>query len=322
MTGSGSAATATAHREFGTRKVRTRIHGADAMFTWERRRAHRSLVDVTEELVPPRSQGSARLVVGARRGNTFTYRLSGDSSLGEDTLRAWRSGTAGHVARHFAAAGRALLDLAACPASDRPLPPPLGACQIRAWLRRAGSRADGETAARVRLHDALLSTAGKARVRTLEEWADRLVEAPGGQGLLHGEYSVSAMVRDRHGGDMAVFFGETVCRGPIEYDAGWLVGELAEWSDVSQPGVEGTTTGLGGPASSFLRPLSGLDLGLLGRVVVLRRLMHVIDYVSAFGWSDLLDPYVALMPELVDSGGMSTLSRIGWDADVADRLPP
>ncbi|MCX4880361.1 hypothetical protein [Streptomyces sp. NBC_00847] len=321
MTGPETTPSATAHREFGAHKVRTRVHRADAMFSWQRTRAHRSLVNAVEELVPPRSEDSARLVVGARTDNTFTYRLSGDTSLGEDTLRAWGSGSASHIARHCAAAGTTLLDLAASPPADRQLPPPLGANQIRTWLRQSGSSTNGETAARVRLHTELLATAGTARTRTLAEWVDQLIEEPPRLDLLHGEYSVSAMIPDRDGGGLAVFFGETVCRGPIEYDAGWLVGELAEWSDVLQTEDGAMALRLGVLASSFLRTLTDLDLDLLGRVVVLRRLMHVIDYASAFGWSDLLTSYVALMPELVDSRGMSTLSRIGWDKDVAARLP-
>ncbi|MFF1279599.1 hypothetical protein ACFVY4_02180 [Streptomyces sp. NPDC058299] len=273
------------------------------------------------ELVPPRTDGGAQLVVGGRTGNTFTYRLSGGTSLAEDLLRAWEAEQDLSVTRYLAAAGTTLLALSASPVTGRDLPPPLGAHQIRAWLRHAGAGSQGKSAARMRLHAEVLAAAGTARMRTLEEWADQLIDEPPQFGLLHGEYSLSAMIPERNGAEIAVLFGETVCRGPLEYDAGWLLGELAEWSDVSQAEGGGTALRLGALASAFLRPLSDLDLDLLGKVVVLRRLMHVIDYASAFGWRDLLTPYVLLTPELVDSCGLSTLSRIGWDEDVAARLP-
>ncbi|PBC64024.1 hypothetical protein BKI49_09975 [Streptomyces sp. Tue6028] len=311
----------TAHREFGSRKVRTRIHRMGDAFTWRRTREHRSLVDSPGELIPAQTEDAARLVAGVRAGNTFTYRLPGDTTLGEDLARAWRSGQAGPVARYFAAAGATLHALATSSEFHQELPPPLGACQILSRLRRPDSGTSGESRGHARLRTQLFTIAGTARARTLEAWAGELIEEPRRPGLLHGEYSVSAMVPAQDRRQLAVLFGETVSRGAIEYDAGWLLGELAEWSDVSRAEGGATALPLGSLASSFLRPLPDLDFDLLGRVVVLRRLMHVIDYVSAFGWSDLVNPYVALLPELVDSHGMSTLSRIGWEEDVAARLP-
>ncbi|MBA4864771.1 hypothetical protein H1V43_26150 [Streptomyces sp. PSKA54] len=296
--------------------MRTRVYQKEDGYLWHRTRLHRTPVTDPLGCFPTHTEeASVRVAPGTRRGNTFAYRLGASLTLGEALLQAWETNQLAALVSDFAKAGALSRRRQGTPPAPAILPPPLGAAHLRDWLQqpeRAGAQTD--TQARYRLHLAMRQSLGAARMRELTDWVDQLTQPAAHWVPLHGEFSLSALVPGPDHGPLWVLFGETVARGPLEYDTGWLLGELAEWSDLTRRRASADTPEaelLGEMGRALLRAAgTGLDAKWLGRVVVLRRLMHVVDHASYVGWSDLLLPYVDLMPELIDSRGMSTLNRM------------
>ncbi|MGW2448717.1 hypothetical protein [Streptomyces sp. NPDC001675] len=287
-------------REYGSLKVRTRVYRREHGFLWHRTRRHRTTADDPLGCFT----GNASLVPGTRQGDTFAYLLEVPFTLGEVVLQAWDKNDMSALSACFTEVGTLLRRVRTSAPAPSSWPPPLGASHLRDWLRHP-DRAD--PGARHRLHVAMRDSIGSARMGELDSWVDQLTRPAKDSVPLHGEFSLSALVAGRDGGPVRLLIGETVARGPLEYDVGWVLGELAEWSDLA---AEDDTRldALGRALLCAAGPR--VDLGRLGRVVVLRRLMHVIDYASYVGWSELLVPYIESMPELIDSHGTSTLTRM------------
>ncbi|MEU9103133.1 hypothetical protein AB0D54_01975 [Streptomyces xanthophaeus] len=288
-------------RSFGTPKLRTRIDPADGAFLWHRTRMYASTC------APPDGVPGIWLRALRRSGNTFTYKIAAAASAAELIVTGASRETRPHGAlcASLAEAGDAVRERAAAKPAAGSAPPPLGSVQISRWI----ASATGPGASRD-LHGRLLASIGSKRMGELRAWADSIAREHPAHIALHGELSLAAVFPQRDG-STAILYGESIARGPVEYDAGWLLGELAELSDVSmRNGNTAYAEKIGCHARSFLKPLLPvLDRETLGRCIVLRRLMHVIDYASFFGMGSL-DSYIEEMPELVDSSGSHTLARM------------
>ncbi|MFD9475612.1 hypothetical protein [Streptomyces nojiriensis] len=299
-----------ASRSFGTPKLRTRIDPAGDGYLWHRTRMYASTG------APPDGVGGVWHAAARRSGNTFTYLLP-DASSAADLIVPGAGRAAqehAHACAALAGVGRALRVHAEARPPAGTAPAPLGAVQIVRWITAPADTAAGEG-----LRAGLSAAVGTQRMERLHAWADALTRTSRSAISLHGELSLAAVI-PRRGGIPAVLYGESISRGPLEYDAGWLLGELAELNDLSVlGGNRDDGEHLGCHARSFAHPIASLlDPEILGRCVVLRRLMHIIDYARFFGTGPLAR-YIDDMPELIDSSGMNTLARMSIDSLPAFR---
>ncbi|MFC9219971.1 hypothetical protein ACFT8W_04100 [Streptomyces hygroscopicus] len=256
------------------------------------------------------------MLLGTRSGNTFSYLSPGDRSLAQTIWPPGRVSVTPELATGaMQAVGRALRDLAAYRAGMPGVsaaPPALS--RLDRWLRQGGT---GENS--TRLHELCRSRLGESRLRVLKEWCREPAEPAPGHVLLHGEPSLGLIVPAPDGPGAVLLTGETLSRGPREFDAGWLIGELAEMADVARHHLpaagELELPPFDTMAAALLEGCGGsMELTPLGRVATLRRLAHVVDFATYVGWNPGVGAYVEAIAELVDSDGRPALASTGLSA--------
>ncbi|MFJ5222105.1 hypothetical protein [Streptomyces sp. NPDC088400] len=302
-------------RTYETRQMRTRITPlVDGRFRWTRQRLAGGL-DTPPGQVTAGAGTSPYVLLGTRSADTVTYLVPGGRTLAEIVWPPDRfNGSSELATSALRSTGRALRDLAACPAPfpGTPAPPP-ALTRLTRWLDGEGTEEGA-----VRLHKLCRSGLGAIRMRVLRDWC----RAPAGhrerQVLLHGEPSLGLIVPVPDEPHAVLLTGETLSQGPPEFDVGWLLGELAEMADVARR--HALTDGQGRPprfdamATALMAQRGPLpDLALLRRVATLRRLAHVVDFATYVGWNPGVEAYVEALAGLVDGDGRPALTAILGD---------
>ncbi|MFD0266127.1 hypothetical protein ACFVGY_05945 [Streptomyces sp. NPDC127106] len=295
-------------REFGTRQMRTRIEPASpGWFRWTRTR-------LAGRLGPPVPGGfpapgaAAHVLVGTRSGQTTSYLCRGDLSLAHLVWPPGRSAVPPQAAAAaLRAVGHALAGIAhhAPLREDGPTGPPSALLRLNSWL----ATGDGAGEA-VRLYDLCRSLLGRRRLHDLRQWTDELTGPAAGSVLLHGEPSLGLVVLPREGAAAPVLLtGESLARGPAEFDPGWILGELAEMADIARrhDAAGGTVELFGAMAAALLAARGPLDTARLGRVATLRRLAHLVDFASYVRWTPGMEPSLEQLVHLVDEAGNPAL---------------
>ncbi|MFF1918370.1 hypothetical protein ACFVYE_44050 [Streptomyces sp. NPDC058239] len=239
---------------------------------------------------------TALCVVPRTHGGALRYATSGHRSIAWTLLR---EGPAAHatVRNLLRAQGAALSRMHAAPVpAGLPTLVPSPLRRLLAWLE---GTVDGPAD---RLHTLVRRVIGPARWHRLRSWADRLTEASPGVPL-HGGPSLGLLVPAPHHDSVALLTGEDAGLGPWQWDAGWVLGELAEFRDVSgrsHPTGDGSVWD--GLETAFLDGLQRAPDETTRGTAVLRRALHLHDYCAFVRWNEQeVRACIADLIRLIDS---------------------
>ncbi|WP_331721253.1 hypothetical protein [Streptomyces sp. NBC_00212] len=180
---------------------------------------------------------------------------------------------------------------------------PSGPARALAWMRNgSGPRATAP------LHEELRRSLGAKRWDEAMHWCHEFTSPAPDDSLLHGAASMGQIVLAPQPDAAALLVGEDVARGPADFDAGWLLGELLELH-VLAAAQSFRREFLGVARAAFLDGLGRLDdPARTGRAAILRLLVHAHDFAAYVGWHPELLVHARVLPALVDTGGNGILT--------------
>ncbi|OIJ99047.1 hypothetical protein [Streptomyces monashensis] len=307
-------ATGRTQQEFGTGYLHTRISAlSPGRYAWQRRPGPDRTVPLRQPTTAFRRQASAA-AHGTVRFATPTSATGSDGALtylvpGSMTAAGLLSCTLtaqqrDQLLRAMSDAGHALraLHRHAHP-STAPDPAP-GPARLLAWL----DTGTGPRAAAA-LHQRMTHHLGASRWDEARQWCRAAVEHPGAAAVtLHGAFGLGQIVMaDSPDQGAVILAGEDTAGGQGEFDAGWLLGELAEFQMLST--VTNKPQPLLGEARDHFLAAYGpvVDGTAMARAAVLRTLTHVHDFAAFVGWHPELLLYAGHIADLIDDQGASTL---------------
>ncbi|MGW7822755.1 hypothetical protein ACWGLF_32645 [Streptomyces puniciscabiei] len=245
------------------------------------------------------SDGEVRTVLpGAESGDAVSYRVPGSVSAAGMALASPEGETVQHLSSVLAAVGRLLRRIQSAAPAAATTAVPAGPARALAWLRSG----DGPRAAAT-LHGEMREVLGRRRWDSLMGWCEEFTRHSSGDSLLHGAAGMGHVVLAPQPPAAALLVGEDIARGPADFDAGWLLGELLELKFLAD--AQGVERDFLGPVRiAFLDGLGGLqDPAGAGRAAVLRVLVHAHDFAAYMGWHPELRVHIKALPDLIDSGG-------------------
>ncbi|MFH8381228.1 hypothetical protein ACH4E7_09810 [Kitasatospora sp. NPDC018058] len=181
--------------------------------------------------------------------------------------------------------------------------PPAGPARALAWIRTGrGPRAAAD------LHRLLQRSMGDRRWREVMRWCEDLTTPAPEDRLLHGAAGLGQVVLATGSATAALMIGEDLARGPADFDAGWLLGEILELRMIAN--AQGRHQVFPNVArAAFLEGLGRLDdPDRAGRAAIVRMLVHAHDFAAYVGWHRELLVHVDVLPSLIDAGGSDVLT--------------